>query len=90
MLKAFKLRFQEFDQTDGTLIQSALSEAKSELDEKTWGARYQAGVFYLAAHKLACSPFGEPMRLEKKEGETIYLKEYQRMLKSLGFGMQVI
>ena len=90
MLQGFKDRFQEFEQTDERLINFALNEAEQEVDQSTWGARYQAGLFYLTAHKLSCSPFGEAMRLEGKENETIYLKEYSRMLKSLGFGMQVI
>lgn len=87
---AFVARFNEFAETDPALIQATLSESQAELDESTWGKRYQSGLFYLAAHKLACSPFGEPMRLEKAAGDTIYLKEYQRMLKSLGFGLQVL
>ena len=90
MLQGFKERFQEFEQTDDRLINFALNEAEQEVDQSTWGDRYRSGVFYLAAHKLACSPFGEAMRLAGKENETIYLKEYSRMLKSLGFGIQAI
>ena len=90
MLRGFKERFREFEQTDERLINFAINEAEQEVDRHTWGARYQAGLFCLAAHKLSCSPFGEAMRLEGKENETIYLKEFQRQLKSLGFGMQVI
>ena len=90
MLKRFVERFPEFDAADEKLLAYALSEARSEVDLKTWGKKYRSGIYFLAAHKLACSPFGEPARLQPDDDKTIYLKEYERMLKSLAFGFQVI
>jgi hypothetical protein len=86
----FIQRFPEFETVPAQLARLVLREAKSEIDPKTWGKKYVSGVGFLAAHKLACSPLGEPVRLEAKEEKTIYLQEYERMLKSLSFGFLVV
>jgi len=85
LFERFVQRYPEFSETDGELVAAVLDEAKLEIDPYAWGDKYLAGLLLLAAHKLACSPVGEPMRLEPGSGSTMYSHEFERLKNSLCF-----
>lgn len=76
---SFQARFPEFANTDSDLIESVLSEATLELQSDVWGDRLGEAILYLAAHKLAISPFGEPARLSDSSKDDIYMKAFKRL-----------
>jgi hypothetical protein len=86
----FTKRFPEFADTDPSLIEMALSEARSEINHEHFGDTFVLVVQYLAAHKLAISPMGENCRLEGAQEKTIYQLEYERLCKSASMGARVI
>ncbi len=69
-----------------TLIQAKLNEATLQIDSCVWGAYTAMGVLYLAAHLLATSPFGQNAKLVAKDGETVYSKNYRRLLRTVTAG----
>jgi len=86
----FKERFLEFEDTDEKLIRMALAEAQSEMNPEFWGEFFDVASFYLAAHKIAISPMGEPSRLEGVSEKNIYQLEYERLCRSAFLGARVI
>ncbi|MGH7250200.1 MAG: DUF4054 domain-containing protein [Minisyncoccia bacterium] len=86
----FTTRFPEFENTDPSLIEMALGEARNEINPKYFGDTFELVVQYLAAHKLAISPMGEPCRLAASPEKTTYQLEYERLCKSAYLGAQVI
>ena len=86
----FTKRFPEFANTEPSLIEMALAEAQSEINSKHFGDLFDLVVQYLAAHKLAISPMGEPCRLEASQEKTTYQIEYERLCKAAYLGAQVI
>jgi len=86
----FTQRFPEFANTEPSLIEMALAEAKSEINSKHFGDLFHVVVQYLAAHKLAISPMGEPCRLAGSQEKTTYHLEYERLCKAAYLGAQVI
>jgi hypothetical protein len=86
----FTKRFPEFANTDPGLVEMALAEARSEISQKHFGDAFELVLQYLAAHKLAISPMGEPCRLQGSQDKTIYQLEYERLCKSAFLGAQVI
>jgi hypothetical protein len=48
----FRARFTEFSTVDDSVVQGALDEAAPEVSSTKWGAFYEFGVGYLAAHLL--------------------------------------
>lgn len=91
-LARFLKRFPEFDEKgiDAGLIELAIAEAQSEMNQKYWGELFEQGSHFLAAHKLAISPMGEACRLEGAQEKTIYQLEYERLCKSAFIGAHVI
>lgn len=85
----FLERFPEFESTSPRLIELAIDEAKSSLNPDRWGRLYAQAWKYLAAHKLAVSPMGEPVRLEGSN-TTTYWAEYERLCRSMHLGALVI
>lgn len=86
----FKERFPEFEDTDEKLIKMALAEAQSEMNRSYWREFFDVACFYLAAHKIAISPMGEPARLEGMSEKNIYQLEYERLCRSAFLGARVI
>lgn len=62
----FKARWPEFTPTPGTLVDAALAEAVTEVDARVFGARTDASVGLLAAHKLSIGPSGAMARTDAK------------------------
>ena len=86
----FTQRFPEFANTEPSLIEMALGEARGEINPKHFGDLFHVVVQYLAAHKLAISPMGEPCRLAGSQEKTTYQLEYERLCKAAYLGAQVI
>ncbi len=86
----FTKRFPEFANTEPSLIDMALAEAKSEINQKHFGDIFELVLQYLAAQKLAISPIGEPCRLAGSQEKTTYQLEYERLCKAAYLGAQVI
>jgi hypothetical protein len=91
-LARFLKRFPEFDEKgiEPSLVELAIAEAQSEMNQKYWGELFEQGSHFLAAHKLAISPMGENCRLEASAEKTIYQLEYERLCKSAFMGAHVI
>ncbi len=86
----FLQRFPEFEDTESKLLEMALSEAQSEMNRHYWGELFDVASSYLAAHKLAISPMGEPSRLEGAQEKSVYQLEYERLCRSAFLGARVI
>lgn len=54
----FKLRFTEFASTADARVQLFLDDAALTVDATAWGARYDLGLCYLAAHLLTIAARG--------------------------------
>lgn len=53
----FRTRFKEFDRIETPVVQAILTEAENSLDAVTLGKEFQTAVGFLAAHRLALSPY---------------------------------
>lgn len=81
-LVGFRIRFPEFTTAGDTLVQACLDVAALETSAEQLGSSYDEAQGLLAAHKLACSPFGGMARLEKTN-QTTYELERRAMLQRL-------
>lgn len=54
----FIVQFPEFADTNAAQVEAILAAAALEIDVDVWEAKADQGQAYLAAHKLALSPFG--------------------------------
>lgn len=89
-LKNFIQRFPEFQDTESKLVELALAEAQNEMNRQYWGNMFDVAYFYLAAHKLAISPMGEPSRLADVQEKNVYQLEYERLCRSTFLGARAI
>ena len=87
---AFRVRFPEFADLADSLVTAKIGEAQRRCDAGLWGSKYQDGVFYLAAHLLAISPFGQDARLSQANNETVYYSEHKRLQSMVATGARVI
>lgn len=76
---AFLNRFPEFAETEAGLVSSAIAEALENLNATAFGELLDEAQGYLAAHKLAVSPFGRSARLSSNDGTSTYLGEFRRI-----------
>lgn len=88
---AFIDQFPEFaataDRAAGqTLIDAMLAAALLEIDPDSWGDKSDQGQAYLAAHKLAVSPWGNASKLSNKDGTSTYGAHYQGLLRQVSGG----
>lgn len=89
-LAAFQAAFPEFAHVDEALIQSKLDQAAESVGASTWGASYDRGHGYLAAHLLSTSPLGQDSRLAPSDEKTHYLEHYQRLLRVAACGIRCL
>jgi hypothetical protein len=78
-LADFRTRFPEFDLASDTYVQAYLTDALLELDAVVWGALLDLGQAYLAAHRMASSPWGQSAKLISEDGSTTYWKNYENL-----------
>lgn len=101
-LPTFRTYHPEFVNVPDTLVQAELDGASLEIDQGIWGTfaatpivstaaltKADMGHRFLAAHKLALSPFGQNARLVAKDGGTTYLTHYQKLQRQVSSGFRV-
>lgn len=92
-LAAFIVQFPEFANTTSALVQAHLDAAALEVPSRIWGTKTDQGIYYLTAHKLASSPFGNDARLAavgtRGDATTIYLPEFRRLQRQVSSGFRV-
>lgn len=85
-------QFPEFTNTHAqrpTLVPAMLAAAELEIDREVWGAKGDQGQMYLAAHKLALSPFGNNAELRAGSGVTPYQVHYDSLVMQVSSGFRV-
>lgn len=87
-LATFKVQFPEFANSGDPLLQAHLDAALLEIGP-VWGALADQGQMYLAAHKLALSPYGQNAKMVAKDGTTTYQVHYQRLVGIVSSGYRV-
>lgn len=80
------IQFPEFVNASEALVNAMLTAAAEDIDPFVWGTKTDQGTGYLAAHKLAQSPYGQNVRLNAKDGNTTYLLEYERIKRQVVVG----
>jgi hypothetical protein len=84
LLQDFNVRFPEFVRGGaGPMMLACIKEALTEVSHTTFREKHGMAVLYLAAHKLAISPFGRSQRLVAKDGTSTYLTEFKRILREV-------
>lgn len=91
----FRDRFAEFAGSTPTdeLVATCLAEALTEMDAAVWGAKLDLGQKYLAAHKLAMSPFGTQAGLRLGAGAnqtSAYWPQYEDLRKRVGGAFRAV
>lgn len=85
----FITQFPEFRTVDLNLVKAMLDAALLEIDVAVWRAKADQGQAYLAAHRLAMSPFGQNARLSAKDGNTTYYTHYKEIRSQVASGFRV-
>lgn len=86
----FIVQFPEFRNADASQVQAMLDAAELEIDREVWGAKGDQGQSYLAAHKLALSPFGNAAQLVAQGTTvTVYSDHYDRLVRQVSSGFRV-
>jgi hypothetical protein len=102
-LTMFRAQFPEANGVSDVLVSTMLAAAFLEIDQSVWGAmgtlggtmtKADQGQMYLAAHKLACSPFGQNAKMTtdpKRNGyqRTTYGAEFFLLMRSVTSGFRV-
>lgn len=88
-LARFRTEQPEFEQVPDAYIQAYLDEATTELDPEIWGVKFDQGVKYRAAHKMALSPQGMAMKLVTNKGESTYGAHFTELAQSVASGFRV-
>jgi hypothetical protein len=75
----FIIRFPEFETAGPAMVQGALDLAAAGMSVCVYGERFNEAQGYLAAHKLAVSPYGKDARLSDDKGMSTYFGEFRRI-----------
>lgn len=75
----FRARFGEFSTVSRSEIAASLAAAAGDMNADVYGSRFDEAQSWLAAHKLAISPFGRSARLSADDGITTYWREFKRI-----------
>ena len=91
----FLIQFPEFQGVDDAQIDAFLAAALLEIDLEIWEEKADQGQGYLAAHKLALSPWGNAAEMVVKNiantrhGNTTYGVHYDGLVLQVGIGAWV-
>lgn len=100
----FRAQFPEMGQVSDGLVNAMMGAASLELDTSVWGpfgvvgggmTKTDQGQMYLAAHKLATSPFGQAAKMVSDKGgrngylRTQYGQEFSLLMRSVTSGFRV-
>lgn len=86
----FLEHFSAFNDSDPDLVDKKLAMAHRQLSETIWGELYADGVRTLTARLLALEPEGRKMRLQNKDGSTIYDTDWTRLRRMVSSGGRVV
>lgn len=92
MLTRFVAQFPEFGKVPDTFIGAHMRACIMQVSTETWGDLAEQGVFYLTAHRMALSPFGNAGRVNAAPGNdqrTTYLVHYNHLLRQVAIGFRV-
>jgi hypothetical protein len=91
LLSDFRQRFPEFQNAPDLFVQAALDAAALEIDPCAWGAKADQGQAYLAAHKMALSPYGNGVRvLVGRDPVTTYWVHYDALVRQVAHGGMMV
>lgn len=82
----FRLRFPEFSETPDAIVSANLADTLLEFSVDVWGDLLDRGHGNLTAHLLSSTPYGQQAKLVAKDGQTTYMKEYERLRAIVGCG----
>ena len=90
----FITQFPEFLGVSVNQINVFLAAAALEIDKTIWGPTAQQGQFWLCAHRLAASPFGQAAKmitspLARKYERTTYGQTYKELQLQASSGFRV-
>lgn len=90
----FIIQFPEFADTSQAQVNAILAAALLEIDTDVWGTKADQGQAYLAAHKLALSPFGNSAQLVAAGQSagyeaTVYGQHYLALVRQVSSGFRV-
>lgn len=94
-IASLRARRPEFVEVGDGVVQGAIDDAVTEVDERIFGEKTDQAVSLLAAHKLGLSSFGAPSRLDPKlvqdspHGTTTHGCEYDALVRQCGGGFYV-
>lgn len=90
-LAGFRARFPEFNGVGDAYINTQLGDAQLQVDPAVWNLKTDLGVYYLTAHTLALSPFGNSAKLVAKDGKTTtYGAKYRELQLAVASGGRVV
>jgi hypothetical protein len=85
----------EFTRTAEAQVEKFLELAALEVDAEVWGAKTDLGIYYLAAHNLALSPYGNKSQMVADppgpgpHGNTHYGVKYDSLVMQVSSGFRV-
>lgn len=85
----FLIRFPEFEGAPAGLIDEVIAEATRRVDPDQYLETTDDAIKYLAAHKLAISPYGQQARLST-DGSSTYKVEFDELRSEAAIGVRVI
>lgn len=85
----FRLRFPEFKACNDAFLQGFLDAAEPFVNAAVFQTRRAEAIGYLAAHRLALSPYGPNAKLVSKMGTTTYGTTYDVILATCTSGYRV-
>lgn len=87
--RSFLARFPEFEPASIAMIEGALVDARSNVDDGVFGTKTDEAVRWKTAHLLAITPFGQQARLVSKDGSTTYGEYFMQLARSVTPGFRV-
>jgi hypothetical protein len=91
----FILRCPEFARTGEAQVEAFLADAALEVDADVWGEKTDLGIYYLTAHNLALSPYGNAAQMvidndeNTPHGNTVYGVKYDTLVMQVSSGYRV-
>jgi hypothetical protein len=85
----FKVLFPEFVNAADALVTSRIAWAEPRTPLDIWGDLQEQGIAFLTAHFLALLPNGKEMRKGEKPGESMYLRERERLEVIVSSGFRI-
>lgn len=90
-LATFRTRYPEFSRAPDELVERKLEDAEQIVDRDIYGdEKADVAVLTYAAHLVASSPYGQHARLATRDGRSVYLRNYEKLSRTVGLGVMVV